>query len=122
MVKEAEANKDADEKKKEEAEVRNNADAMVFSTEKALEDLGDKVNEDDKKKAEDLVSELKKALEGTDIDEIKKKTEELNKVAMNLAAKVYEQAAKENQESETTDTKEKNDDHEKVEDATYEEK
>ncbi len=121
MVKEAEANKEADEKKKEEAEVRNNADAMIFSTEKALEDLGDKVNSDDKTKALDLVSELKKALEGSDLDDIKKKTEELNKVAMDLAAKVYEQAAKENKEEATSETK-NDDSHEKVEDATYEEK
>ncbi len=123
MVKEAEANKAADEAKKEEAEVRNNADSMVFQTEKALEDLGDKVSSEDKQKAEDLVSELKKALEGTDTDEIKKKTEELNKVAMDLAAKVYEQAAKENQaNSEDSSSAANNDDHEKVEDATYEEK
>ncbi len=124
MVKEAEANKEADEKKKEEAEVRNNADSMVFQTEKALEDLGDKVSEDDKKKAEDLISELKKALEGTDTDEIKKKTEELNKVAMDLAAKVYEQAAKESQEAQENNDKSdsKKDGKEKVEDATYEEK
>ncbi len=121
MVKEAEANKEADEKKKEEAEVRNNADAMIFSTEKALEDLGDKVSDDDKKKATDLVSDLKKVLEGTDIDEIKKKTEELNKVAMDLAAKVYEQAAKENQENSENNNSNK-EDKEKVEDATYEEK
>ena len=124
MVKEAEANKEADEKKKEEAEVRNNADSMVFQTEKALEDLGDKVSEDDKKKAEDLISELKKALNGTDTDEIKKKTEELNKVAMDLAAKVYEQAAKESQEAQENNDKSdsKKDGKEKVEDATYEEK
>lgn len=92
MMKEAEANKEADEKKKEEAEVRNNADSMIFSTEKALEDLGDKVEEKDKEKAEELVKDLKKAMEGTDIDEIKSKTEELQKVAMDLAAKVYEKA------------------------------
>ncbi len=121
MVKEAEANKEADEAKKEEAEVRNNADSMVFQTEKALEDLGDKVSADDKQKAEDLLAELKKALEGTNTDEIKQKTEELNKVAMDLAAKVYEQAAKEQEVKESTDDK-KDDSHEKVEDATYEEK
>ena len=92
MMKEAEANKEADEKKKEEAEVRNNADSMIFSTEKALEDLGDKVDASDKEKAEGLVKELKELMEGTDTDKIKEKTEELQKVAMDLAAKVYQQA------------------------------
>ena len=121
MMKEAEANKEADEKRKEEAEVRNNADSIVFATEKALSDLGDKVSEDDKKNAEEKLEAAKKALEGTDIEEIKKNSEELNKVAMDLAAKVYEQAAKDN--ANNTETNSGNDnDHEKVEDATYEEK
>ena len=121
MMKEAEANKEADEKRKEEAEVRNNADSIVFATEKALADLGDKVSEDDKKNAEEKLEAAKKALEGTDIEEIKKTSEELNKVAMDLAAKVYEQAAKDN--ANNTETNSGNDnDHEKVEDATYEEK
>ena len=121
MMKEAEANKEADEKRKEEAEVRNNADSIVFATEKALSDLGDKVSEDDKKNAEEKLQAAKKALEGTDIEEIKKTSEELNKVAMDLAVKVYEQAAKDN--ANNTETNSGNDnDHEKVEDATYEEK
>ena len=121
MMKEAEANKEADEKRKEEAEVRNNADSIVFATEKALSDLGDKVSEDDKKNAEEKLEAAKKALEGTDIEEIKKTSEELNKVAMDLAAKVYEQAAKDN--ANNTETNSGSDsDHEKVEDATYEEK
>lgn len=121
MMKEAEANKEADEKRKEEAEVRNNADSIVFATEKALSDLGDKVSEDDKKNAEEKLEAAKKALEGTDIEEIKKASEELNKVAMDLAAKVYEQAAKDN--ANNTETNSGSDsDHEKVEDATYEEK
>ena len=121
MMKEAEANKEADEKRKEEAEIRNNADSIVFATEKALSDLGDKITEDDKKNAEEKLEAAKKALEGTDIDAIKNTSEELNKVAMDLAQKVYEQAAKAN--AENTETNSGNDsDHEKVEDATYEEK
>ena len=119
-MKEAEANKEADQKRKEEAEVRNEADSIIFATQKALKDLGDKVSEDDKKKAEDLMADLKKSLEGSDVDDIKKKTEELNKVAMDLAAKVYENAAKEKQNEE--DAKSKDDTKEKVEEATYEEK
>ena len=121
MMKEAEANKEADEKRKQEAEVRNNADSIVFATEKALSDLGDKITEDDKKNAEEELEAAKKALEGTDIDAIKNTSEELNKVAMDLAQKVYEQAAKDNANKEDN-TNSGSDDHEKVEDATYEEK
>ena len=122
MMKEAEANKEADEKRKEEAEIRNEADSSVFACEKALNDLGDKVDNKDKENAEKLIEEVKKALEGTDTDEIKKKTEELNKVAMDLAGKVYEQAAKEAQANASDNSNDNNDDHETVEDATYEEK
>ena len=120
MMKEAEANKEADEKRKQEAEVRNNADSIVFATEKALADLGDKITEEDKRNAEEKLEAAKKALEGTDIDAIKNTSEELNKVAMDLAQKVYEQAAKANASS--TEESSGSDDHEKVEDATYEEK
>ena len=121
MMKEAEANKEADEKRKQEAEVRNNADSIVFATEKALSDLGDKITQDDKKNAEEKLDAAKKALEGNDIEEIKKTSEELNKVAMDLAAKVYEQAAKDN--ANNTEASSGSDrDHETVADATYEEK
>ena len=122
MMKEAEANKEADELRKQEAEIRNEADSSIFTTEKALSDLGDKVDSKDKEKAEELIADLKKALEGTDIDEIKKKNEELNKVAMDLAGKVYEQATKEAQANQDNNDSSNNDDHETVEDATYEEK
>ena len=122
MMKEAEANKEADELRKQEAEIRNEADSSIFTTEKALNDLGDKVDKEDKEKAEELIADLKKALEGTDIDEIKKTSEELNKVAMDLAGKVYEQAAKEAQANQDNNDSSNNDDHETVEDATYEEK
>ena len=117
MVKEAEANKEADEKKKNEAEVRNNADSMVFQTEKALEDLGDKVEAQDKEKAEALVKELKDLLNGNDTDKIKEKTEELSKVAMDLAAKVYQNVNPNN--NETANETSNNDG---VEEATFEEK
>ena len=124
MVKEAEANKEADEKRKAEADVKNDAEAMIFATEKAIKDLGDKVDEKDKKDAEEKMEDLKKAMEANDTDDIKKKTEALNEVAMKLATKVYEEAAKKNQETakaEEKDTanKDVNDD---VEEANYEEK
>ena len=121
MMKEAEANKEQDEKRKEEANVKNDADSMIFATEKALKDLGDKVDAKDKEEAESKLKDLKEALEKNDVDDIKKKTEELNEVAMKLATKVYEEEAKKNQNNESTTTEEpKKDDG--VEEATYEEK
>ena len=105
MRKEAEENKEADEKRKEEAEVKNEAEQMVFQTEKAIKDLGDKADKKEVEEAEDLIKDLKKALEGGDIDEIKKEKEKLQEKAMSLATKVYEQAAKE-REQESNDDKE----------------
>jgi len=118
MMKEAEANKEADEKRKVEADARNEADSMIFATEKALKDLGDKVSESDKKEAEEKMGDLKKALEGSDVEEIKNKTKDLNDVAMKLATKVYENASKE--QAATEQTNNNNDDN--IEEASYEEK
>ncbi len=121
MMKEAEANKEKDEQRKQEADARNEADSMIFATEKAIKDLGDKVDGKDKTEAEDKMKELKDALEKGNVEEIKKKTEELQEVSMRLATKVYEEAAKNNQGSEQTEGEsEKKDD--SVEEATYEEK
>ena len=124
MVKEAEQNKEKDEKRKEEADLRNEAEQMIFATEKAIKDLGDKVDSADKEKAEKQVKELKEALEGNDLDNIKTKKDALNETAMALATKVYEQAAKDNQSSsESSDnTESKEDKKDDVIDAEYEEK
>lgn len=128
MVKEAEANREADEKKKEEAEIRNEADQMIFTTEKALKDLADKINEDEKKETTDLIDEVKKALEGTDIDVIKEKKEKLQEKAFALSSKVYEEMAKEKQSEQTTEDKDNTSDDkdnkkkEKVTEAEYVEK
>ena len=123
MVKEAEANKEADSKRKEEADTRNDAEQMIFATEKAIKDLGDKVDKKEKEKAEEQIKELKEALEGDDIEDIKAKQEALNETAMALATKVYEQAAKEreasNSDDDDTPSSSKNDD---VMDAEFEEK
>ena len=75
MVKEAEANKEEDNKRKEEAELRNDAEQLVFQTEKSLKDLGDKVDKKEKEEAEDLIKEVREALDKNDIDEIKEKKE-----------------------------------------------
>ena len=121
-MKEAEANKEADEKRKEEAEVRNDADSMIFQTEKAIKDLGDKVDSKDKEEAEDMISDLKKALEGDDIDEIKELKEKLQEKAMSLATKVYEEAAKANQAAQGSDEEGTDSKHDNVQEASYEEK
>ena len=128
MVKEAEENREADEKRKEEADARNEAEQMIFATEKAIKDLGDKVDSKDKEKAEDQIKDLKEALEKDDIEDIKSKTEKLNESAMALATKVYEEAAKAQQaeatesEEETESKKDKKSKKDDVMDADYEEK
>ena len=122
MMKEAEANKEADEKRKEEADVRNEADQLVFQTEKAIKDLGDKVDSKDKDEAEDLIKELKTALEGHDIDEIKEKKDKLQEKAMGLATKAYEEAAKARQAESCSDDSSSDDKKDDVQEANYEEK
>ena len=107
MMKDAEANADADAKRKEEVDTRNEADALVFQTEKTLKDLEGKVEEAEVKKAEDAKEELKKALEGEDIDDIKAKSEALSEIAQNLAVKLYEQAnAAQGEAGQATDAQE----------------
>ncbi len=122
MVKDAEANKDADEKRKESANIKNDADSLIFATEKAIKDLGDKADKKDVEEAESKIKELKEALEKDDTEEIKKKTESLNEIAMKLATKVYEAAAQEQKNNESTDAKNENDANSDVEEASYEEK
>ncbi len=127
MVKEAEENREADEKRKEEADTRNDAEQMIFATEKAIKDLGDKVDASEKEKAEEQIKDLREALESDDLDAIKEKQEKLNETAMALATKVYEQAAKEQQEKEANDSSDDDTDSSKsksddVMDAEFEEK
>ncbi|MEG2322568.1 MAG: molecular chaperone DnaK [Bacilli bacterium] len=116
MVKEAEANKEADTKRKEEADLRNEAEQLIFMTEKSLKDLDDKVDSKDKEKAEQEIKELKEALEKENIEAIKTKKEALNETAMAFATKVYEEASK--KASEETKEDKKDD----VQDAKFEEK
>ena len=108
MRKEAEENKEADDKRKADVEVRNEAEQMVFQTEKAIKDLGDKADKKEKEAAEDLIKDLKEALKGDDIEKIKKEKEKLQEKAMALSAKVYEEAAKQRQsETEESSSEEK---------------
>ena len=118
MVKEAEANREADEKRKEEADTKNEAEQLIFMTEKSIKDLGDKIDSKDKEKAEEEIKELKEALEKGDIEDIKTKKEKLNETAMAFATKVYEEAAKAQQ----TENNESNDSKDDVQDAEFEEK
>ena len=124
MRKEAEANKEADAKKKELADAKNDAEQVIFMTEKAIKDLGDKVSDSDKKEAEDLMDKVKKAIEKEDVDEIKSTKDKLLEKANAFASKVYEEAAKNNQSadngSDDDSFSDKKDDN--VVDADYEEK
>ena len=115
MMKEAEVNKEADEKRKAEADTRNEADQTIFACEKAVKDLGEKLTDTEKKETEDLIADLKKALEGTDIDAIKDKTKALNDKAMALATKVYEEAAKTAEANKNNNSSDKNDGAEEAE-------
>ena len=115
MMKEAEANKEADEKRKAEADTRNEADQTIFACEKAVKDLGEKITDTEKKETEDLIADLKKALEGTEIEAIKDKTKALNDKAMALATKVYEEAAKTAEANKNNDSSDKNDGAEEAE-------
>ena len=126
MMKEAEANKEKDAKVKELADAKNDAEQVVFMTEKAIKDLGDKVSETDKKEAEELMDKVKKAIEKEDLEEIKSSKDKLLEKANQFASKVYEEAAKANQGSASAEntkeesTSKKEDDG--VVDADFEEK
>ena len=89
MVKDAEANKDADKKKRESVDVRNQADTLIHSTDKNLKEHGSKVSEADKKAIEDASGQLKEALKGENTDDIKKKTEALVQASMKLGEAIY---------------------------------
>ena len=125
MQKEAEEHKAEDEKRKQEADTKNEAEQLVFQTEKSLKDLGDKVTDSEKTEVEGLIKDLKDALEKNDLDDIKSKKDKLQEKAMALATRVYEEAAKQQQantntteESSNTNSSSDNDVHE----AEYEEK
>ena len=96
-VNEAEQYAGEDKKRKDEVEARNHADQLVYTTEKSLKEMGDKIPEGDKQKIESAVSDLKKTLEGTDAEMIKTASEKLTEVSYDVFGKVYQQAAAEQQ-------------------------
>jgi len=90
-VKEAEKFAEEDKKRKQEIDIRNNADSMVYQTEKTLKDLGDKLSSEDKSKIEAEVNKVKEALKGTDTEAIKRATESLTQAFYEVSAKIYQQ-------------------------------
>ncbi len=121
MVKDAESNKEADKKKREAVDARNQADTLLHSTEKNLKEHGSKVSETDKKAIETASSNLRNALKGTDIEDIKKKTQDLVQNSMKLGEAIYksQQSAKPEDSPKEAKKEEKKDDN--VVDADFEE-
>ena len=103
MVKEAEANAEEDKKRKEEAELRNEADQLVFTVDKTLKDLEGKVDEEEVTKANEAKDALKAAIEKNDLEEIRTKKDALQEIVQNLSVKLYEEAAKQAQDAQGTD-------------------
>ncbi len=124
MMKEAEANKEADEKKKVLADAKNEAEQMIFASEKAIKDLGEKVDKKEKEETEKLIKDLREELNKEDAESIKKATEKLSEKAMALGAKVYEEANKKASEEAAKEDKKskknKNSDDAEVVDAEFE--
>ena len=97
-IKDAELHAEDDKKKKELVEARNTADTLIYTTEKSIKDLGDKVDADTKSKVEDAVAALRKAMEGEDVEEIKRLSEELTQSSHKLAEAIYQQASQQGQQ------------------------
>jgi molecular chaperone DnaK len=121
MVKDAEANKDEDKKKRESVDVRNQADTLIHSTEKNLKEHGAKVSDADKKAIEDSSSALKEAIKGTDIEDIKKKTETLVQASMKLGEAIYKSQEKKEDSSKEGDKNNEDKKDGNVVDADFEE-
>ncbi|WP_350342502.1 molecular chaperone DnaK [Proteinivorax tanatarense] len=98
MVKEAEEYAEEDKKRKEEVEIRNNADNLVYTTEKTLKELEDKVEKEQKESIEKLVDDVKEALKGEDNDKIKEASDKLSEELHKISSKIYEQQAAEQQQ------------------------
>ena len=117
-VKDAEAHAEEDKKKKDEIEARNNAESLVYNSEKTLGELGDKISGEEKAKAEEEIANVKKALEGTDVEAIKQATEKLTTVFYSISEKLYNQA-REQQAGATGTEGPKTDENGNVYDADY---
>jgi molecular chaperone DnaK len=118
MIKDAEANADADKARRESVEAKNQAEALIHSTEKSLKDYGDKVSGDDKAAIETALAALKTAVEGDDAEDIKAKTQTLAEASMKLGQAMYESAQGEEGGEGAADARAEDDD---VVDADFEE-
>jgi len=121
MVKDAETNKEEDKKKRESVDVRNQADTLLHSTEKNLKEHGVKVSDAEKKAIEDASSSLKEAIKGTDIEDIKKKTETLVQASMKLGEAIYKSQEKKSDSSKDGDKNDEGKKDDNVVDADFEE-
>ena len=121
MVKDAEANKEEDKKKRESVEIRNQADTLIHSTEKNLKEHGAKITDAEKKAIEDASSGLKEALKGTDAEDIKKKTETLVQASMKLGEAIYKSQEKKPDSSNDGDKNDEGKKDDNVVDADFEE-
>ncbi|WP_226646725.1 molecular chaperone DnaK [Mesobacillus subterraneus] len=121
MVREAEENAESDKKLKEEVELRNEADQLVFTAEKTLKDLEGKVDEEEVKKANEAKDELKAAIEKGEIEEIRTKKDALQEIVTNLSVKLYEEAAKQQQAQQGAEGQEGTKKDDNVVDAEFEE-
>ena len=122
MVKDAEEQAESDNKKREEADLRNEASNLIFHTNKALDDLKDEVEPATKTKIDAQIKELEQALEGTDIDLIKDKKEALEKEAQDVAVKAYQKAQEQQQQTQAEDDEAPTKDDDNTVDAEFEEK
>ena len=124
MVKDAEANKESDKKKRESVDVRNQADTIIHTTEKSLKEHGNKISEAEKKSIETEISHLRNALKGTDAEEVNKKTQSLIQVSMKLGEAVYksqQKGAEKKGAQSTKDPDDKSKEKDNVVDADFEE-
>ncbi|MCK4984128.1 MAG: Hsp70 family protein, partial [Desulfobacterales bacterium] len=99
LIKDAEMHVEDDKKKKDLVEARNSADALIYSSEKSIKELGDKIDSDTKSKIEESIAALQKAMEGEDADEIKRVSEELTQAAHKLAEAMYQKASQNEQQN-----------------------
>ena len=120
MVKDAEANKETDKKKRETVDARNQADTMIHSTEKNLKEHGSKITETEKKSIETAIADLRNALKGTDAEEVKKKTQSLIQASMKLGEAVYKSQQKTAGKADNSKDNKENKDKDNVVDADFE--
>lgn len=122
MIKQAEENAEADNKRKELVDAKNEADSMIFQSRKAVEDLGEEVTDEEKEAIETAIKDLEEVLKGEDVEAIKAKNEALAKASQSIAMKAYEKANKSNDAEAKSDTDSNDDDKDDAVEAEFTEK